>query len=364
MVVPTTWLPQLYQRFQLFWDRAVPAAGLALLLWASSEATGAYPSEWRLFLSAFLFLVGLAWPWVAYAAFTFLIAYPLYRISIYVAAILLAALILTAHWAMRNLGAAVLVLITPALLPWHLEATVPLLAGLWWGELAGTLAGGLAALWLKLLAGMAGQPLDLARLSGQTLAGTDIVTRFSGFNSLQTLLGLVNPFADTSRALLLHLLQVLTWALCGYIAGRLVQRVWTDRLRSWAPLLSAVPAGGVLWASYVLLPGMLKQPQADLSGRLDNPMLWSFASALVAAAIRRFYLYLRRPLFRPLRRRPQRAPSSRLVEGSSRSAASLPEGRERFPERGSAKPAFNGKTTKRSRPAAETDDDIIMLEID
>ena len=72
-----------------------------------------------------------ALPWVAYAAFTFLIAYPLYCISIYVAAILLAALILTAHWAMRNLGAAVLVLITPVLLPWHLEATVPLLAGLY-----------------------------------------------------------------------------------------------------------------------------------------------------------------------------------------------------------------------------------------
>jgi hypothetical protein len=35
MVAPATWLPQLYQRYRSFWDRAVPAAGLALLLWAT-----------------------------------------------------------------------------------------------------------------------------------------------------------------------------------------------------------------------------------------------------------------------------------------------------------------------------------------
>ncbi|MCP4514470.1 MAG: hypothetical protein GY824_04480, partial [Delftia sp.] len=257
MVRPTTWLPQLYQRFQPFWDRAAPAAGLALLLWASAEATGAFPPEWRLFLAAILFLLGFASPEAAYVAFTFLISYPLYRISIYLAALLLAALILPSRWAMRNPGATVLILITPALLPWRLETAVPLLAGLWWGELTGALAGGLAALWLKLLAGMAGQPLDLTRLSGWMPAGGNIIERFNPLNSLNTLLELVNPFADTSQTLLLHLLQILAWALAGYLAGLLVRRTWSDRWRGWAPLLSAIPAGGMLWACYGLLPPLI-----------------------------------------------------------------------------------------------------------
>ena len=362
MVTPTTWLPQLYQRFQSFWDRAVPATGLALLLWASAQATGTYPSEWRLFLAALLFLSGLIFPRGAYVAFTFLIAYPLYGISIYLAAIVLAVLILTSHWAMQNLGAAVLVLITPALLPWHLETIVPLLAGLWWGELTGALAGGLAALWLKLLAGMAGQPLDLARLSGWTPAGTNIIERFNGFNSLQTLLGLVNPFADTSRSLMLHLLQILAWALAGYVAGRLARRVWSEHWRGWAPLLSTIPAGGVLWASYVFVPRLL-DPSAQPSGlatELGDLTLWLLISALAAGAVRQFYLYLRRPLMRPLHRRHRREPATQR--------ASRPPGLDKRrskpvppPEH---EPSFNWTPSDRPQATAEADDDVIMLEMD
>ena len=357
MVTPTAWLPQLYQRFQPFWDRAVPSAGLALLLWAAAETTGAYPREWRFFLATLLFMLGLAWPWVAYVTFTFAIAYPLYSISIYLAALVLAALILTSRWAMRNLGATVLVLITPALLPWHLDTAVPLLAGLWWGEGVGALTGGLAALWLKLLAGMAGQPLDLSVLSGWTPAGTKVIQRFSGFNSLQTLLELVNPFADTSQALLLHVLQVLAWALAGYLAGRLARRAWSDRWRGWAPLLSAVPASAVIWASYVSPPRLLDRVPALPEDRLRELALWLFTSALVAAVARLSYLYLRRPLFHPLRRRPRSVSVLRRVKPSA--------GPPRPPshkERGGS--TLDWTPGQRPRPAAETDDDVIMLEID
>jgi len=357
MVRPMTWLPQVYQRWQVFWDRAVPAAGLALLLWASSRATGAYPFEWELFLTAALFVVGLLWPWVAYAAFTFLVAYPLYRVSIYVAAIVLAALILTSRWAMRNLGAAVLVLLCPALLPWHLAATVPLLAGLWWGELAGALAGGLAALWLKLLAGMAGQPLNLAQLSGQPLASAHIIQRYSGFNSLQTLVELVNPFAGTSPALLLHVLQVLAWALAGYLAGWMTRRTWSERWRGWAPLLGLVPSGAALWGSVALLPALLGLPPAESTAPGDDLLLWVLASALLGAALRRFYLYLRRPVRRPSRRaaRPDpRDPRPRRAPATGPSVA----------RRGEAQQAFQWMASQGTPPASDADDDIIMLEID
>jgi hypothetical protein len=363
MVAPVTWLPQLYQRYRSFWDRVVPAAGLALLLWATTQATATFPGEWRVFLAAVLLLLGLVRPDLAYVAFIFAVAYPLYSVSIYLAAIILAALILTSHWAMRNLGATVLVLATPALLPWHLEAAVPLLAGLWWGEVSGALAGGLAALWLKLLAGMASQPLDLIQLSGWAPAGTRIVQRFGGFNSLQTLLELVNPFADTSQTLLLHVLQALSWGLAGYLAGRLAQRVWSDRWRGWAPLLSAAPAAGVLWVSYVLLARLLTQPEAALT-RLSNDLpLWLLSSALASAALRHLYLHLRRPVPRPLhhrsRRKAKSAPQPSKTQRAQQPAS--PPGKKRafnLPDN------VNWRPSERPRPATEADDDVIMLEID
>ena len=361
MVAPTTWLPRIYQRFQPFWDRATPSCGLALLLWASAEATGAYPREWRLFLAGLLFLVGLRWPAVAYAAFTFFISFPLYRISIYLAAIVLAVLVLTSNWAMRNLGAAVLVLITPALLPWHMEAAIPLLAGLWWGELTGALAGGLAALWLKLLAGMAGQPLDLVQLSGWTPTGGNIIDRFSAFNSLQTLLELVNPFADTSETLLLHVLQVFAWALAGYVAGWLARRTWTDRQRAWAPLFSVLPAVFILELCYILPPalglgaptqpfGLLNRLEEVIINQLDKLLLLLFVSGLAAAGARMFYLYLRRPLLRPAHRRAERAP--------------LPKRQSRRPETDVGRPALDWKPAQRPHSTSKGDDDVIMLEID
>jgi hypothetical protein len=363
MVAPTTWLPQLYQRYRSFWDRVVPAAGLAWLLWATTQASGAFPGEWRVFLAAVLLLLGLARPDLAYVAFIFCVAYPLYSVSIYLAAIFLAVLILTSHWAMRNLGATVWVLATPVLLPWHLEAAAPLLAGLWWGEVTGALAGGLAALWLKLLAGMASQPLDLVQLSGWTPAGASTIQRFSDFNSLQTLLELVNPFAGTSQALLLHVLQVLSWGLAGYLTGRLAQRAWSDRWRGWAPLLSAVPATGVLWASHVLLARSLEQPEVELATRLNSLPLWLLSSALASAALRLLYLHLRRPVPRSLRRRPRGEEKSAPQPSRTRwkqAAASPPEKKGAFnlPNDASWQPA------DRPRPAAEADDDVIMLEID
>jgi hypothetical protein len=350
------WLPRLYQRFQPLWDRAVPAGGLALLLWASAQATGAFAPEWRVFLTLALFVLGLFSSQAAYVAFTFLISYPLYSISIYLAALVLAALILSSPWAANNLGATVLVLITPLLLSWRVEATIPLLLGLWWGELAGVVGGALAALWLKLLAGMSGQPLDLALLNGQAPASAEIIERFSGFNSLQTLVELVNPFADTSQALLLHLLQILAWALAGYVAGALARRVWSDRWRGWSPLLSAVAAAGALWLGYGLLPGLVHRRALDFSAWPDDVWPWLLASALLAATLRQFYVYLRRPLVA----RPSRRPAAQ------QRAAQLPQIRavprqEQAPDAPKAQPSFNWTPAKRK---PETDDDIIMLEID
>ncbi len=339
-MTPRNWLPRLYQRFRSFWDRAVPAAGLALLLWAVAEATGTFPSEWRLFFAGALFLIGVGWPAVAYVTFTFLVAVPLYRISIYMAAIVLAVLILSSHWAMRHLGATVLTLAAPAFLPWHLEASLPFLAGLWWGEVGGALVGGLAAVWLKLLAGMAHQPLDLVRLSGWTPTGEPIVSRFSAYNSLQTLVELFGPFAHTSRLLLFHVLQVLLWAAVGYGVGWLARRTWSDRWRGWSPVLSVAPSAAALGLGYIILPRLLNLSEKVIIFLPRTLVAGLSASWLVAAMAREFYLYLRRPLRRPP---PRRAPA---------------------PARPTGPPAVEWEPTRRPRPASDTDEDVIMLEID
>lgn len=340
---------QVYQRLQSLWNRAVAAAGLAVLLWAVASATEAYPPEWRVFLAVALLVAGLVSPRGAYVAFTFLVAYPLYSISIYLAALLLAVLILTYPWASRNLSATVLILVTPVLLPWHLEISIPLLAGLWWGERSGVLVGGLAAVWLKLFAGMAGQAPNLAHLSGWTPAVSRVVGRFSGLNSFETVTWLVDPLAETSQTLLLHLLQVLAWALAGYVAGRLVQRRWSDRWRGWAPLFSTVPAAAVVWATYVFVPYLWEWPEEGLALPAENLMLWVFLPAVAAAALRQFYLYLRRPVLRPLRRRVQR-PSAPTPP--SESVALRPQR------------STNRTTVQQPRKRSEADDDLIMLEID
>ncbi len=336
-----TWPAQAYQRFQPFWERLVPAAGLALLLWVVSGATQAYPAEWRWFLAVALLLVGLRSPTWAYALFVVALAYPLYRVSLYLAALALACLILSARWVVRNLSLFVLVLLTPALLPWHLEGLTPLLAGLWWGEATGALAGGLAALGLKLLAGMAAQPLDLARLSGWTPSAAVLVERYSPLNSWRTLTTLVNPFADTSRTLLFHLLQILAWGGVGYLVGWLARRAWSERWRRWAPLTATLAGAAGLAASYVLLSQTVSAQAAPESLLLDYAF-WSLLVGLTAAACRFGYLSLRRPWHRP---RP--------------ASANLPE-RPRQPKSDPPKPWPRPPR----RPVSDDEGDVIMLELD
>ena len=180
-------------------------------------------------------------------------------------------------------------------------------------------------------------------------ASAEIIERFSEFNSLQTLVELVNPFADTSQALLLHLLQILAWALAGYVAGVLARRIWSDRWRGWSPLLSAIAATGVLWLGYGLLPGLVNQQALDLNAWPDDVLPWLLASALLAATLRQFYVYLRRPIVA----RPSRRPAAAQIRA-------VPH-KEQAPKTPEAQPSFNWTPAKRK---PETDDDIIMLEID
>lgn len=266
----------IYQRHQRFWDRAVLAAGWALLYTLCDASIGAFPSQWRVVLAAFIFVGGLCRPVVAYVAFVAAVAYPLYLVSIYVMALALAALVLSALaiavYAERGaLSLALWILCAPLLAPVNLTPLLPLLAGLWWGGLGGAIGGGLAALWLKVCAGMSGYSPGLWPINGWTMTLDPLYERFHAANSLQTLVRLAGPLgAGTGTVALFNLLQVFAWAAAGYVVGSMLDTLHARRAgrasgwlvaRSGASTLAALSLGpGLLlvWVGYVVLPSWLQ----------------------------------------------------------------------------------------------------------
>lgn len=287
-----------YQRYRPFFDRLPAAIGMAVLFTLVDRSTGAFPVEWRTFIAAVIFTSGLALPIAAYILFIVALAYPLFTISIYIAALALSVLIVWAFLFSRHLTAVVLVLAAPLIAPYRLAPLVPLLAGLWWGEWGGVLAGMGSALWLKLFAGMCGAAPTLTRLSAQTWSVEHLLTRFHTANSLQTLLWMGEPLAPHPQALLLNILEVLGWALAGYGIGVMGRRI--DRMaRPYLGLLAGFSAGllgaglGSIAAPQAL--GLLQPSALSISHLADFLIEWG-VSGVVTAALYAAYRALNRPV--------------------------------------------------------------------
>jgi hypothetical protein len=292
---------RVYQRRPQFWDRVVLAAGWSLLyllvssagMWTAGDAIAsevalAFPAEWRLVLAALVFVLGVWKPVAGYAAFLVAVAYPLYLISIYVMALALAVLILmlpvmAVYSEQGVLFLALLVFLTPALARVHLAPLVPLLAGLWWEGAGSCIGGGLAALWLKVAAGMAGHPVDLWQMNGWSMRTGAIYERFHASNSLQTVVRVLEPLgvrigrvplaqgielgaavsypAPAGIYTLYNLLQVLVWAAAGWTVSAALDRLQTrgvGRGGGWGlSALSLGPGLLLIWAGYVAIPSWL-----------------------------------------------------------------------------------------------------------
>jgi len=233
---------RLYQRYRSLFDRLLPALGMAGLFTLTAQATGAFSPEWIMFIAAGVLIAGLVAPAAGYVLFILALALPLFSISIYVAALALAVLILPSFFLTRHIAAVVLVLAAPVLSRYRIALMIPFLAGIWWGEWGGVLVGLGSASWLKLLAGMCGAAPDLAQLSGQPLAADSLIARFREANSLQTLLWSVEPLVSDPQVLLLHILQILAWGLAGYGVGLVRHRI-DGMQRPGVGLLAAVSAG-------------------------------------------------------------------------------------------------------------------------
>jgi hypothetical protein len=327
----------IYQRHQPIWDRIALAAGWSGLYvfysgiepWVRVQGPAdipIFPPQWRVVLTALVFLLFLWKPVAGYAAFIVAIAYPLYLVSLYVMALVLAVLILLApvmaiYEDRGVLLLAMLILSTPVLAPVHLASMVPLLAGLWWEGAGSWIGGGTAALWLKFCAGATGGPVDLWQADGWAMTVGPLYERFHAANSLQTVLRVLQPLgvrlgrvplaqgielgvetaypAPAGVYILYNLVQVLTWAAVAYVVSAILDRLYARRAgetRGWAlSALSLGPGLLLIWAGYVALPYWLRieGPGWFDPSRLPVQLVWA---GLVAWGLDSLLHYLHRPI--------------------------------------------------------------------
>ena len=292
----------LYQRYRPFWDRLFPAFGMAFLFVLTDQAVGAFTKEWRLFIAGSVLMAGVVTPVAGYVSFILALAYPLYSISIYVAALALTVLTLAAFFLTRYLSAVVLVLGISLLAPYRIAPVVPLVAGLWWAEWGGVLVGLGGALWLKTFAGMCGATPDLIQLGGQPLVFHQLIDRFQQANSLQTLLWLAQPWVGASpdrEVLLLHILEVLGWGLAGYGVGLMRQRI-AGMQRPVFGVLASVSAGLLgLWLLMLVVP--LALGLREMSSIIVPFVVECCWSGVIAMGLYGLSRYLSRPAVVPVR---------------------------------------------------------------
>lgn len=287
----------LYQRYRSFFDRLVPSLGMSFLFVLVNQATGVFSRDWLWFIACGITVTGLIAPVAGYILFVLALVYPLYSISIYLAALALSILVLLAFFVTHHFAALVLVLALPLLVVFRVTWAVPLLAGLWWAEWGGVLVGMIGAFWLKIFAGMCGATPDLIQLSGQMLATSQLIDRFHTANSLQTLLWLTEPLASDSQTLLLHIIEILGWGLAGYGVGLMRRRMEGMSRRNLGLLASIVVGFLGLGIGSLVLPialGLREASDWPISLLLDF-LLECGCSAVIVIGLYGISRYLARP---------------------------------------------------------------------
>ena len=335
---------------------------MACLFGLMDQTVRAFSSDWRLFIVSGLLVAGLVVPAAGYILFLLALAYPLYSISIYVAALALSVLIFLAFplfSSPRRGGASALALTLamPLLATYRVAPAALFLAGLLWAEWGGVVVGLGGGLWLKLFAGMCGSRLDLTRLSAQPWNVDQLIARFQGANSLQTLLWMAEPWLGRprdSQILLFNIVEVLGWGLAGYGVGLMRQRI-DGASRPTLSLFASISAGllGVCLGSLVG-PVALGLRQASFSSIFHYcdfliEYLWG---GLIAIGMYGIYRYLTRPLVR-------QAPSR--IE-PYRGAPPQPSP-ERENER-EDQPKLSPHTWEGPEPRDDKQTDIIMIDLD
>lgn len=290
-------LARLYQTHRTLVENTLLSAAMTTLvgLILHYEATSTYPSEWLTVLLLATFGLGVRAPAWGYAAAIAVLVWPLWTLSPYLMALFLAVTVLGHMPILDNLPWALLIAAMPLLAQGYLAALAPLAAGVLVGAQQGALVGALAALWMKVFAGMVGLSPDLLTINERAFDAAVLVERFGNANSLETLRLLVAPFAVDSTVLLLHVLQIGAWALAGYLVGRIRQSFLAER-SPWLAVGSAIGAGGLTaWAGFYALPIWLGLATPALIRQTPWTTLGTLGAMLLSVALYALLHTLRKP---------------------------------------------------------------------
>lgn len=298
---------KLYKQYQPFIESLFAAGGLGALVALVLVNLPVYPQNWAPVLVTLIVLVGLRWPLAAYALAGIALLYPIYSISLYLA-LLFAAVVIVGHRPFSHyLGATVLVLAVPLLAQYNLHWLVPILAGLWWGTANGFWIGGAAALWGKLFFGMAGLNIDWLNMVGQSPTLAAVMQRFNGLNSLETGLKLLHPFAPDATALLYNVLQIALWAAVGGLVGSLAAQKWIHHNHFGATLvISGAGAISLALGEIILANWLVETAPASLN--YTQMAMGAVGSFAIAAFLETFRNALDLPIAPKIKKRRFTAP--------------------------------------------------------
>jgi hypothetical protein len=309
----------LYRRYQSLFESSATAAGFAALITIILINLKVYPDNWVLVIGAAIAIVAIRWPAIAYLLAVVVLLYPIYTINLYLAVLFLAISALGHRLFVHYLGATTLVLATPLLAEYHLHWLVPILGGLWWGGKVGAWVGGLAALWGKIIGGMAGLDIDWLTMAGTSTELELIATRFQEANSLETLLLLVEPFATTSSVILYNLLQVVGWAIAGGFVGSLAGRKWVRYRTPWSILVVTAGGGIIMLAALIGLPYWLQEAASESTLAISQDPVAPLFSLLIVIIVGTILYTLRESLDLPAA--PKRSFQTKQQKKKARGAA-------------------------------------------
>ncbi len=302
----------LYQRHRERIEDALVAVGLAVLVALFLNAANVAAGPWRTVLLLAIVGSGTYSRALGYHVALAVLLWPLWALSPYLALLLLAVALPLRGWLIERLGWVLLIAGAPALAQWQVVGVVPLLAGLVAGPRTALGVALFAALWLKMVGGLAGWQPEMGALHGASLSLAAIEARVAGASFPDTMRLLAVPLTHSP---LLHALQIAAWGAAGWLVATLRQVEWKEG-RPQLPLVPVLATGVlVLWSALFLLPVWFDSQSFFALLAAPTPTVGLALSAILAALLSALYESVHHPVTTRAKRRAPAKPRAKKQMG-------------------------------------------------
>jgi hypothetical protein len=341
-----------YQRHRPLIDSLLVAGFLALGVFRIWQMSGVFGIELHIVIALAIVALGVqnrAWGYYAAVA---VVLVPLWNLSPYLMTLFVAVALLPRRWMIEQLPLVLVAASAPLLAEWHLLGFAPLVAGLVVGPAAGFGVGVGSAIWLKLVAGLADLPTDLALLHGVGVTWEGIASRTQPASSLEILQMVGAPFIVGTNAFLLYLLQSVGWGIAGWLVGKVRRYHWVKGEPRFVVIPAVATGGLMLWVVLFVIPAWLAQQSVWLFLSANRVMAGIALAAVAAVFITTVLERTRRPVAqrvpRPVYTRRRTREGMVLIPTNPEADVVTTTGRWRTP----------------TLPPEDEDEGVIMLEID